>query len=108
MDQKNSNESNEDNYTDCDAESESAQCKKEIVKAKLEKLDKKIRRGIIYLSTIPKYMNVAMIRETFSIYGKVGRVYLQLVDNGWSKIFIAIFIVIYVKVLYKYERTSKS
>lgn len=45
------------------------------------KLDKKVKRGIIYLSTIPKYMNVTMIREIFSAYGKVDRVYLQLDEN---------------------------
>ncbi|GAB1868022.1 Activator of basal transcription 1 [Camponotus japonicus] len=42
---------------------------------------KKVKRGIIYLSTIPKYMNVTMIREIFSAYGKVDRVYLQLDEN---------------------------
>ncbi|CAH0405605.1 unnamed protein product [Chilo suppressalis] len=43
-----------------------------IIKKKLRK------RGIIYLSTIPPYMNVAKVRETFSQYGEVGRIYLQL------------------------------
>ena len=43
---------------------------------------KKKKRGIIYLSTIPKYMNVIKIRETFSVYGKVERVYLQLAATG--------------------------
>lgn len=42
---------------------------------------KKKKRGIIYLSTIPKFMNVAKIRDIFSTYGEVGRIYLQLVDN---------------------------
>ncbi|XP_050445754.1 activator of basal transcription 1-like [Cataglyphis hispanica] len=45
------------------------------------KPNKKVKRGIIYLSTIPKYMNVTMIREIFSAYGKVDRVYLQLAQN---------------------------
>lgn len=40
------------------------------------------KRGIIYLSTIPLYMNVTKIREVFSEFGKVGRVYLQLADTG--------------------------
>lgn len=35
------------------------------------------KRGIIYLSTIPPYMNVAKIREIFSEFGEVGRIYLQ-------------------------------
>ncbi|XP_029170683.1 activator of basal transcription 1-like [Nylanderia fulva] len=47
---------------------------------------KKVKRGIIYLSTIPKYMNVAMIREIFSAYGKVDRVYLQLAENDAQSI----------------------
>jgi len=75
--QENSNESNEDNHAmDCDTD-ESAQIQK-----KIKKKVKNVKRGIIYLSTIPKYMNITMIREMFSAYGKVGRVYLQLVDNG--------------------------
>lgn len=42
---------------------------------------KKIRkRGIIYIPTIPPYMNVAKIREIFSEYGDIGRIYLQ--PNG--------------------------
>lgn len=45
------------------------------------KPEKKKKRGIIYLSTIPKYMNVTKIRETFSVYGKLGRVYLQLAET---------------------------
>ncbi|KAJ8965180.1 hypothetical protein NQ314_004323 [Rhamnusium bicolor] len=38
------------------------------------------KRGIIYLSTIPPYMNVSKIREVFGEYGQLGRVYLQLAD----------------------------
>lgn len=40
------------------------------------------KRGIIYLSTIPPYMNVTQIREYFGEYGTVGRVFLQLADTG--------------------------
>lgn len=43
---------------------------------------KKRKKGIVYLSNIPKYMSIAKIRELFSLYGKVGRMYLQLADNG--------------------------
>lgn len=42
----------------------------------LEKLKKK-KRGIIYISNIPKHLNVSMIREFLGHYGKIGRVYLQ-------------------------------
>lgn len=40
------------------------------------------KRGIIYLSTIPPYMNVTKIREVFGEFGKVGRIYLQLAETG--------------------------
>lgn len=43
-----------------------------------KKLKKSPKRGIIYLSTLPPYLNVSQIREIFSQYGIVGRVYLQL------------------------------
>lgn len=43
---------------------------------------KRKKPGIVYLSNIPKYMNITKIRELFSIYGKVGRIYLQLAENG--------------------------
>ncbi|XP_014607159.1 PREDICTED: activator of basal transcription 1 isoform X1 [Polistes canadensis] len=45
---------------------------------------KKKKSGIIYLSSIPKYMNIITVREMFSTYGKVGRVYLQLAENPGS------------------------
>ncbi|PZC72148.1 hypothetical protein B5X24_HaOG211803 [Helicoverpa armigera] len=44
---------------------------------KLIKKKKTRKRGIIFLSTIPPYMNVAKIREIFSEFGDVGRIYLQ-------------------------------
>ncbi|XP_051176334.1 activator of basal transcription 1-like [Leptopilina boulardi] len=41
----------------------------------------KKKRGLIYLSSIPKFMNVTKVREIFSEYGEIGRVYLQLADH---------------------------
>ena len=38
---------------------------------------KKHKRGIIYLSTIPRFMNVAKVREIFSQFGEVDRIFLQ-------------------------------
>jgi len=67
---------------------ESNQIQKEIVEAKVEKFGIKVKKGIFCLSTIPKYMNIAIIREIFSTCGKVDKIYLQLADNGWSWIFI--------------------
>lgn len=43
----------------------------------LEKPAKKKKRGIIYISNIPKHLNVTFIREFLGQYGKIGRVYLQ-------------------------------
>ena len=48
----------------------------------LEKKDdlnekKKKKRGVIYLSKIPTKMNVKLIREYFSKFGEVDRIYLE-------------------------------
>lgn len=42
-----------------------------------EKPAKKKKRGIIYVSSIPKHMNVTIMREMLSQYAKLGRVFLQ-------------------------------
>lgn len=42
-----------------------------------EKQAKKKKRGIIYISSIPKYMNVTILREMLSQYAKIGRIFLQ-------------------------------
>lgn len=47
-----------------------------------EEKHKPSKRGLIYLSTIPPYMNVTKVREIFEQFGKVGRIYLQLADKG--------------------------
>lgn len=49
-----------------------------------QKIKKEPKRGIIYLSTIPPYMNVTLIREYFGEFGTIGRVFLQLADTGKS------------------------
>lgn len=36
-----------------------------------------VRPGIIYLSRIPPYMKPLKVRQIFSKYGEVGRVFLQ-------------------------------
>ncbi|XP_044762019.1 activator of basal transcription 1-like [Coccinella septempunctata] len=46
-----------------------------------EDVKKKPKRGIIYISSIPPYMNVTLIREYFGEFGELGRVYLQLQDK---------------------------
>ncbi|XP_017094823.3 uncharacterized protein [Drosophila bipectinata] len=38
---------------------------------------KKRKKGIIYISNIPKHMNVTRLKEILSEFGTIGRVYLQ-------------------------------
>ena len=40
--------------------------------------EKTTKPGIIYLSRIPQFMSVKKVREIFSQYGTVGRVFLQV------------------------------
>lgn len=40
-------------------------------------LEKEKKAGVIYLSRIPTKMNVKLIREYMSQFGKVGRIYLE-------------------------------
>ena len=49
---------------------------------KLEKnKSSSVRPGIIYLSRIPPYMKPLKVRQIFSKYGGVGRVFLQPEGN---------------------------
>lgn len=42
-----------------------------------DKPKKKRKRGIIYISSIPKHMNVTILREMLGQYAKISRIYLQ-------------------------------
>ncbi|OXU28080.1 hypothetical protein TSAR_013022 [Trichomalopsis sarcophagae] len=74
-------ESEENEKTEEDQNMEESEEENMNRKKMLAKPEKKKKRGIIYLSTIPRYMNVIKIREIFSAYGEIGRVYLQLADS---------------------------
>lgn len=43
---------------------------------------KKRKKGIIYISSIPKHMNVAICREFMEAFGEVGRLFLQPDSKG--------------------------
>lgn len=43
----------------------------------MEKTEKKRKKGIVYVSNIPKYMTVSILKDFLGEYAKVGRVYLQ-------------------------------
>lgn len=40
------------------------------------------KKGIIYISTIPRHMNVAICREFMEQFGEVGRLFLQPDSKG--------------------------
>lgn len=42
---------------------------------------RKPKKGIIFLSSIPKYMNVTKLREIMGNYGDVGKIFLQPAAN---------------------------
>lgn len=65
---------NEDDDDDDDDEMDLANFK---ASAKTAKPVKKRKKGIIYISNIPKHMNVTRLREILGECGKIGRVYLQ-------------------------------
>lgn len=65
----------EDDDAESDAEPEATPSKRGNVK--LVTPLKKKKTGIIYISTIPKHMNVTILRELLEPYGDVGRIYLQ-------------------------------
>ncbi|CAH1175812.1 unnamed protein product [Phaedon cochleariae] len=64
-----------EHYNNSDIESTELSTSKSLMK-------KEPKRGIIYLSSIPPYMNVSKIREFFGEFGTIGRVYLQLSQKG--------------------------
>lgn len=52
-------------------------------KTLIKPLIKKKKHGIIYISSIPKYMTVSILREFLSEHADIGRIYLQA--NGPKK-----------------------
>lgn len=46
-------------------------------KSKSKKSDKPSKPGIIYMSSVPYRMTAKRVREVFSQYGEIGRIFLQ-------------------------------
>lgn len=57
---------------------------------KPEQKEKIRKKGIIYISSIPKHMNVAICRELMERFGEVGRIFLQP-DSKGSKLLSMFF-----------------
>lgn len=49
--------------------------------SKAVKKIRKVKHGIIYISSIPKYMTVSILREFLSEQVDIGRVYLQAANG---------------------------
>jgi ESF2/ABP1 family protein len=53
--------------------------------SKEQKIKKKVgKKGIIYISSIPKHMNVAICRELLESYGEINRIFLQPDKKGYK------------------------
>lgn len=52
------------------------------IKQKLITQKKTRKKGIIYISSIPQHMNVAICREFMEKFGEVGRIFLQPDSKG--------------------------
>lgn len=61
-----------DELNENDESERSSNCEESV-----EKPSKKKKRGIIYISTIPKHMNVTILREMLGQHAKIGRIFLQ-------------------------------
>ncbi|XP_019562883.3 activator of basal transcription 1-like [Aedes albopictus] len=70
-------ESEQNSEANDDSEPESEESEPKRSKVKLVTPLKKKKTGIIYISSIPKHMNVTILRELLEPYGDVGRIYLQ-------------------------------
>jgi len=66
--------------SDDDGDSPSNKIKK---KLKL-KLDPEERAGVLYLSSVPDYMTVVKLRNTFDDFGEVGRTFFQPKDTSFT------------------------
>lgn len=75
-----------ENGLDIDSDSQTSFGIESEGKSKSIKGKKTKKRGIIFLSTIPPYMNVAKIREIFSEFGDVGRIYLQPTGSKYFEV----------------------
>lgn len=74
--EQNSDSGNENETEDLEM-NEEAEDETELVEQKPEKKVKKKKPGIIYLSSIPQHMTVAIVRDFLNEYGEVGRIFLQ-------------------------------
>ena len=86
------NSEHEENSEDEDEVQESMKKKQVKPSTSGMKAKAKIRKkGIIYISSIPQHMNVAICREMMEQFGEVGRIFLQP-DSKGSKLTLICFL----------------
>ncbi|XP_063706324.1 activator of basal transcription 1-like, partial [Culicoides brevitarsis] len=71
------NENGEEEKEDVEMENEQSAEEETNNEPEVVKKEKKRKPGIIYISSIPKYMNVTLLREHLEPFGDLGRVFLQ-------------------------------
>ncbi|XP_052903557.1 uncharacterized protein LOC128310859 [Anopheles moucheti] len=82
-DEDNNGETQEDSEpNDSDNEEDTPSKKQTIVRGKVHRVTpllkkKKRKTGVIYISSIPKHMNVTILRTLLEPFGEIGRIYLQ-------------------------------
>lgn len=89
-----------ENGSDCEVNSQNASDENNISNSGAGK-KKTRKRGIVYLSTIPPYMNVAKIREIFSEFGEVGRIYLQSSASKFPRLYCCLLFLQTTLILFK-------
>lgn len=77
-----------DEQEENDKEENNALTKKTQMMKNQEKPRKKKKKGIIYLSTIPKHMTVTIAREILGQYADIGRVFLQPITKPGEGIYL--------------------
>ncbi|CAC5388618.1 ESF2 [Mytilus coruscus] len=75
------NSFSDQNITDVDSETETETLTVD-TKKRVKKKRKSEDPGIVYMSRIPPLMNVKIIRNMFSVYGDVGKIFLQPDDKA--------------------------
>lgn len=76
-----SEEDEEDKEMDL-GEADSEEMQEETTKKEKKQKSKTRKKGIVYISSIPKHMNVAICRELMERFGEVGRIFLQPDSKG--------------------------
>jgi ESF2/ABP1 family protein len=82
MENQSENEENSDKNSDAVNEINNDDDDEELYDVGKEEKKKPGKKGIIYVGSIPKHMNVAICREFMECFGEVNRIFLQPDKKG--------------------------